>query len=139
MNIINLPQLSDLLVIVLTLYGEAGGESFEGKRWVADTIQNYAHQYNLTIRESCLLRKPNRYSCWSNPDKLIAKTASFETTTQAWRDCMMIARQLNAGTYRPYSRALYYYNPKLCKKPKHIKSMVFLLSEGNHVFYTETK
>jgi len=139
MYFINLPQLSDLLVIVLTIAGEGIGESWAGKVLIADSIYNYAQEHHLTIRQSCLARRPNRYSCWGEPEKLIAKTASFVTTTSAWKDCMMIARQLNAGTYRPYSRAQYYYNPKLCKKPKHIRSMVFLLKEGNHVFFAETK
>jgi len=139
MYFINLPNLSDLLVIVLTLAGEGIGESWVGKVLIADSIYNYAQEHHLTVRQSCLARRPNRYSCWNEPDKLIAKTASLVTTTSAWNDCVRIARQLNAGTYRPYSRALYYYNPKLCKKPKHIKSMVFLLKEGDHVFYTETK
>lgn len=139
MYFINLPNLSDLLVMALTVAGEGIGESYVGKILIADSIYNYAQEHHLTIRQSCLARRPNRYSCWSDPDKLIAKTASLVTTTSAWNDCMRIARQLNDGTYRPYSRAQYYYNPKLCKKPKHIRSMVFLLKEGNHVFYAETK
>jgi hypothetical protein len=140
MYFINLPQLSDLLVIVLTISGEGIGEPWEGKVGIADSIYNYAQDHHLTIRQSCLARKPDRYSCWGNPDKLIAKTASFETTTSAWRDCMVIARWLNDGAYKPASTATHYLNPKLVKRmPAWTKKMRLIGDVGNHRFYAETK
>jgi len=138
MYFINLPQLSDLLVIVLTLAGEGIGESWEGKVWIADSIYNYAQDHRLTIRQSCLARKPDRYSCWGNPDKLIAKTASFETTANAWRDCMIIARWLNDGAYKPASTATHYANLDLCN-PKWRKNMLKIGKVGKHTFFVESK
>jgi len=138
MTIISLPELSNPLVIVLTLAGEGIGESFQGKRMIADTIYNYAHRHNLTIRQSCLLRKPDRYSCWQDPDKLIAKTASFKTATQPWKDCMRLARALNTGEYNPSSVCTHYLNPKLVKKmPAWTKKMQLIGDVGNHRFWTE--
>ena len=116
MTSINLPQLSDVLVIVLTLCGEGIGESFQGKQMIADTIHNYAEQHGITARQSCLLRRPDRYSCWANPKKLMSKMDSFRASPNDWMECIRLARALASGWYKPTSDATHYINPKLVKR-----------------------
>ncbi|MFA5321942.1 MAG: cell wall hydrolase [Smithella sp.] len=143
MFIINLLHLSDILAIAMTLAGEGIGEPWSGKLLIADAIYNYAEDHQLTIRQSCLLRKPNRFSCWDNPSKLIFKTAGYvrdKKSAKAWAECVEIAAMLDGGSYRPTSKAQFYINPKLVKKmPKHLLDMEVVARNGNHVFYAERK
>jgi hypothetical protein len=138
MYFISLPQFVDLVVISLTIAGEGIGEPWGGKVWIADTIHNYASIHKLTIRETCLLRKPNRYSCWDKPSELIAKRDGFKASAKAWKDCLILARQLCDGTYYPMSTSTHYYNPKLVKKvPSFYGKLRYVRDVGNHKFFSE--
>jgi len=59
----------DLKYLTATVYGEARGESFEGRCAVAWTIINRVNAeswYGRTIKDVCL--KPWQYSCWNAND-----------------------------------------------------------------------
>jgi spore germination cell wall hydrolase CwlJ-like protein len=57
--------LTDVQVVALTLLAEAEGESFEGKRMVAEVIKNRAIANCRSVREVCL--SPLQFSCWNSP------------------------------------------------------------------------
>jgi spore germination cell wall hydrolase CwlJ-like protein len=127
-----------MLTIALTLAGEGIGEPWAGKVWIADTIYNYAQIRHVSAAQSCLMRKPNRYACWDAPSELVAKKRKFEATGFAWRDCLILAKMLNDGTYIPMSTSTHYLNPKTVKRVPSWKSKFrFVATIGNHDFYSE--
>lgn len=58
-------NLSDTETLVLTIYGEARGESIEGQIAVACVIRNRAGN-SKSIKEICLA--PFQFSCWNKND-----------------------------------------------------------------------
>ena len=128
---------SEILVVALTLLGEAEGETYEGKRLVADTIYNRAHHWPVkSYRAVCL--KKWQYSCWNyehRQRRLMDRTADLSTTTsQAWKDCIRIARELCTTRYQPTTQATHYFNPQRVF-PDWARNMQFVTTSGNHDFY----
>lgn len=77
--------IADLMDAARTVYGEARGESYEGKRAVAQVIVNRARSYPLDegkgLSEVC--RRPWQFSCWNagDPNRArIEKTALSDPT-----------------------------------------------------------
>jgi len=59
-------QLTDSEAMILTVYGEARGESIEGQVAVMNVIINRAHNRHLSIKEICF--QPLQFSCWNAND-----------------------------------------------------------------------
>lgn len=58
--------LTDTEALVLTVYGEARGESIEGQVAVMNVIMNRAKTRHRTIKEICF--EPKQFSCWNFSD-----------------------------------------------------------------------
>jgi len=131
-------DMSELLVVALTLYGESGNQPFAGKYLVAETIANRAAQEKTTCKDACL--RPKQYSCWNglkNQKRMIALTTQYSVTgSEAWRDCIGLARMICAS-YTPTSPVTHYYAPRLCKKPAWAKKMKLMASVEDHRFYAK--
>jgi spore germination cell wall hydrolase CwlJ-like protein len=66
----------ELLLLVLTIYLEAEGESFAGKQAVANVIYNRHIQNNKTITEVIL--KPKQFSCWNDSDYVLMRLRKID-------------------------------------------------------------
>lgn len=84
--------LDDTESAILTIYGEARGETFEGKQAVALVIANRAEQWGKTIRGVCYAK--NQFSCYSSKDKnyplLLSIAEDFDSamqTNKALQEC----------------------------------------------------
>lgn len=77
--------LSDLDVMALTLWGEARGESLDGKAAVAWVITNRAHRRHQSIKDICLAKA--QFSCWWR----VGGAANYEALS-------LLAAQINQRT-----------------------------------------
>lgn len=96
--------------------GEAGGESYEGKRWVATCLLNAMRLENMTAEE---VRVEYQYDGWSeivSDDTIRAVSAVFddgETT---------------------HDTVLWFYAPKRCHSSWH-ESQEYITTIGGHKFF----
>jgi len=135
-------EMGQTLVVALTLLSEAEGEPWAGKMMVAETIVNFSREKNITLKEACLWK--NRYSCWNGEkqqQKLVNRTADGTLiNSQAWKDCIELAKTACQGNYQTSTRATRYFNPAKLSEEKVRKlreSLILVAVVANHEFYVE--
>ena len=124
----------DVLTLARTVWGEARGESEEGKKAVIHTVFNRFNSgrwyAGKTIATTC--RKCWQYSCWNknypNREKMDALT--------------YIELELNLNLIKEAETeddftggATHYYNPKVCARPKWVEGMKPCYICGHHLFF----
>lgn len=106
----------DRVTLECIVQGEAGGESYEGKRWVATCLLNAMRKDDLTAEEA---RVQYQYAGWNenvSDDTIRAVSAVFddgETT---------------------HDTVLWFYAPKLCNGAWH-ETQQFVEEVGGHRFF----
>ena len=98
--------------------GEAGGESFEGKRWVATCLRNAMEKDGLTAEQ---VRVSYQYSGW--------KENVSEETQRA------VAEVFERGN-KTHDSVLWFYAPKWCNSEWH-ESQQFVAEIGGHRFFCQ--
>lgn len=96
--------------------GEAGGESYEGKRWVATCLLNAMRLDGLTADA---VRKSYQYAGWSedvSDETIRAVSAVFDDGDTT------------------HDTVLWFYAPKLCNGTWH-ETQRFVCEVGNHRFF----
>ena len=141
-------------VMARTIYGEARGESFQGKVEVAHTILNRVEiggWWGDTIIKVCL--KPWQFSCWNvnDPNRDLLERINYcGNPYRAWdrgilRDCLYVAHGARRGFLQSNlgARATHYFAPSAFDGegswPKWVAGSKFLGSVGGHRFYNEVK
>jgi hypothetical protein len=93
-----LDSLTGAQILALTLYGEARGESPEGRLAVACVVRNRMRERRQTAGQVCLARL--QFSCWSPAGgaqnyatvmELADRVAAGTVTLPAYTDCLIIA------------------------------------------------
>lgn len=127
-------QMTEILVVALTILGEAEGEPWAGKVMVAEVICNRARASGKTMRQVCLERK--QFSCWNSGQRgMERRLCEIQTMlSPAWRDCLRLAKDVCQPGHKTCTPAMFYFNPKLAS-PKWAKAMKKIAVVGNHVFY----
>lgn len=97
--------------------GEAGGESYEGKLWVATCLLNAMRKNDMSAEE---VRVAYQYSGW-------AETVS-EDTKKA------VSQVFDFGD-ATHDSVLWFYAPKLCESAWH-ESQKFVAEIGGHRFFS---
>lgn len=109
-------SFSDLEVMARTLYGEARGESYEGKIAVGHVIVNRSKRNGYggpTISGVC--RKRLQFSCWNSFDPMLPKINA--ATVEQLADCIRAAVDVLTGKVAdPTNGATHYLNPEATKK-----------------------
>lgn len=137
-------NLSDAQLLALCLYGEARGESAEGKIAVGSVILERARRggwYGRTIRDVIL--KPYQFSCFLKTDpnypKLVRIAQQWDdrmAANAALRDCFRIAQGLlNGDIDRSPEGATHYHTKGV--DPAWDDRMRFVAAIGNHDFFAE--
>lgn len=136
-------HLSETQIMALTIYGEARGESTDGKIAVGSVILNRVKRNGWmghSIREVCL--KPYQFSCFLHNDpnfkKLvhIADMWDFEMEQNpALNDCYGIADGLCEGRIEKTVSATH-YKTVVCNASWE-RGMKKVATIGNHDFYKE--
>jgi spore germination cell wall hydrolase CwlJ-like protein len=132
-------MINEIMIIALTIAGEAAGEPRAGKVMVGEVIANRAKERKQTPKFVCLSK--NQFSCWNGArgKKLRRSLKSLEKqNSPAWQDCKAIAKEICKRGYQPVSPAQYYYNPALCS-PSWARSMDIVASVGQHLFLVEKR
>ena len=133
---IDADQISEdaVRVISYTLYAEARGESFRGKKAVAAVIHTRSQQLGIPMAEVCLQEK--QFSCWNKLSEVPAYYASGANLRQAdvkaRSDCYGLAWLLVAG-YVKWEHLTHFYNPSKAS-PSWRQDMKGVKTIGNHVF-----
>jgi hypothetical protein len=140
--------LDDTEAAILTIYGEARGEPFEGKQAVGVVISNRAQRRRKTIKEICYA--PNQFSCYlssdmnyphlldlarwlKHPDQPSQIPRLFDCL-HAWHDeCPDVQKLLDgAAFYEVHGTKNEWFD-----KEKAAGKLIFTASIGHHDFYKE--
>ena len=106
----------DKIALERIVEGEAGGESFEGKCWVATCLRNAMEKDGLTAEQ---VRVSYQYSGW--------KENVSEETERAVADVFERGNKTNDSV-------LWFYSPKWCDSEWH-ESQRFVAEIGGHRFF----
>ena len=119
---------------VLTLIGEARGESYLGKVAVAEVIRNRMTRKFLsdgTVVGTVL--KPYQFSCWNTNDGNRLVIARTDLATPAYRECLRAWEE--SLTTISTQGAVAYLNPAILPQlPSWYDETKVTLKEGHHVF-----
>jgi hypothetical protein len=128
-------MLTELTVLILTLFYEGSICSEAELRAIARTIQVRAQDRKTSIHVECL--RPYQYSCWNGyakKHKILKEYRGGQCHAfPAWNKCNRVAQELYAGKLDNYPRWNHYYNPTLCK-PEWAKTLTNKLKIGSHIF-----
>jgi spore germination cell wall hydrolase CwlJ-like protein len=122
-------------IVAKTIYTEAAGESYDGKRAIATVIQNrskHARWKSKTLSEIC--REKFQFSGWNKGEPTIKINNPGDQ--KAWDDSVAIAKSLVYGGFKPVAEikdSNHYYNPKKATPSwgNKLQNVVFF---GNHKF-----
>ena len=133
----------DQIVLTLTLFGEARGESLLGKKMVAHVIINRAIQKKRPIAQICLQDK--QFSCWNglrtartdDDDANLTKMLYATGDEAGYADCVRAAEEVltSAGILDPTFGSTHYH--VLGDYPYWAKGHTPVTTCGNHVFYND--
>ena len=138
-------KLTPTQLFALTLYGEARGESVEGKIAVGTIILERTRAGN-SIKRTIL--QPQQFSCFSPNDKqyyrlnIIAEEWKYNyKKIPRLQECYAIAKGLVNGTITGHrllleNRATHFKT--ISVKPEWSKKMNLVITIGGHQFYAET-
>ena len=127
------------LVVAMTIWGEARGESLEGKKAVASVIYNRAMRksshgcmpFTVVVSDVCLA--PHQFSCW-NDGKFGQQEPDYDSA--AWLDCSEAAKSIFESTFVPSVVATHYFSDSI-NPPSWASKMKFVTKIGHHSFYLE--
>jgi N-acetylmuramoyl-L-alanine amidase len=135
--------MSDIDILARTIYGEARGESWQGKLAVGWVIKNRADAAvqgksrklfgNGTISSAC--KVPYQFSCWNENDrnKTLISNISLETDGH-FRECYAAAAAVMFNYIDPTLGANHYYARSIAA-PKWAIDQTPIATIGNHIFY----
>lgn len=133
---VKLRNQPDIIIMALTVWGEARGESHLGQQAVAHVILNRFRQqkgyWGKTIRDVCLKR--HQFTCWNSKDPNYRRFGAA-SNTPAWESCVkaVYAALFHPGD-DPTNGATYYFNPEVVQ-PDWATSMKQTNVIGDHAFY----
>jgi len=135
--------LEELDVVARTIFGEARGESREGKIAVGWIIRNRVEaDLNNDNKPDwwgegyiAVCKLPWQFSCWNANDPNSARIREMSMDRLYWHSCMAAAFDVlmgNAGD--PTGSADHYFNPAVVSPPW-AKGKTPTATIGRHVFY----
>ena len=122
-----------LMVLALTLWGEARSEGEAGIRAVASVIYTRAKGSPERFKAVCFA--PKQFSCWNG--KRGEKLYKSAPQGEAWEICKKVAGELADGRFTPSNSATHYMTIRLYdspRRPKWADKMVPEVVVGGHVF-----
>lgn len=113
-----------ILIVAMTIFMEAGNESYQGKTAVATVIHNRTISRNMVPVDVCL--ENNQFSCWKKPKKVIYEG-------EDWAESMLLAEQIVTGKFKPKAKWDHFYNPEY-SKPRWRNKLKSTKRIGKHIF-----
>jgi spore germination cell wall hydrolase CwlJ-like protein len=127
-------------ILARTIWGEARGETLNGKEAVANVILNRfklaqrrgSFWWGNTIEEIC--QKPMQFSCWNHNDPNYPKLIAVTEADQQFAICQRIARRALSGVLPDHTfDADHYHEASI--HPNWSEGRVPTATIGHHVFY----
>lgn len=95
--------LPEILVIALTIWGEARGEPQAGKEAVAAVIWNRAQEQRKLPAVVCL--QPRQFSCWNMGGDALVRDVLMalgdNVDEAAWQACFKLSKQIYLAQTQP--------------------------------------
>lgn len=138
---LNKITIDDLITGAETVYGEARGESAEGRVAVACVIRNRwlkGFRRAHTVTEVCLA--PKQFSCWneSDPNRKILDNEDYGCLEPVFFGCLESMRYvLLHPSFDPTKGSLHYHAKQVKPNWSEGKTPVYVV--GNHMFYNNIK
>lgn len=126
--------MTKLMIIALTIFGEAAGEPHAGKMAVASVIWNRANGNPERLTQVC--KAPRQFSCWNAGAPRVPRD---QPSQNAWAECADIASTMLDGSFEPTTEANHYFATWLKQRPSWAADMTELETIGRHVFFTNRK
>lgn len=126
--------VSELLDVARTIYGEARGESYEGKKAVAHVIINRALFYSLDKGKglSAACKRPWQFSCWNKKDPNRVMIENVTLADPKFRICLAAAVEALISHDTTYG-ATHYHSRSV--EPIWAQGEMPSFHLGRHVFY----
>lgn len=103
------------LIVALTIYFEAGGESAYGRLCVASVLYNRATRDQVPPAHVAL--EYRQFECWNTRSPETTMLTEPETQSEAWKECRVLAVALSLGRFKPVDNWTHFYNPKVSTPP----------------------
>lgn len=142
--IMNKHKRDPLLIVALTIFGEARGINSEGKIAVANVIKNRVDSgirwWGSDYISVCL--KPYQFSCWNPNDPNRAYLLAIEKNEnevrggehKAWQECKAIATKLLTNQLIDNTGgATHYHTPQVT--PAWKQGATVTVATAEHIFY----
>ena len=128
----------DIDVMALTIWGEARGESFDGKVGVAWVIRNRmskSPQYNWPDNIRGVCKQPSQFSCWNPGDPNLGQLTTLTEADSNFRECKEIARKVVKGELSDVSNGADHYYANYIATPDWARGKTPVATIGVHRFY----
>ncbi len=127
-----------LLVLARTIYGEARGETLDGKIAVAWIIRNRVKRagwWGGTYTEVCL--HPKQFSCWNDDQELRKnRIAMLDAVEDDLLECLYVAAGVITGDIPdPTGGSCHYHASNV--HPKWAEGHTSHATIGHHLFYND--
>lgn len=128
-------MMEDLIIAARTLWGEARGESYEGKKAVAHVLLNRlkaGHGRASTLAGVCL--QPLQFSCWNgtDPNLPLLRRAGIEERT--FRECLRAV--LEAMDEPDFTLGARWYHTRGVQ-PAWSRGITPCFTAGAHIFFND--
>jgi len=129
-------RIDDLLAAARTVYGEARGESHQGKQAVAHVIVNRSRSYPPDRGKplSAVCRRPRQFSCWNEGDPNRARVEKATLSEPNLGLCLIAVVEALSAPDDPTGGATHYHASTI-DTPVWAKGQEPCYRCGGHVFY----
>lgn len=134
----------DMIYVAQTVFGEARGESWNGKVGVAWVIINRkkAHRYYFGYTIPNVVRKPWQFTCWRRKDvnyKKIHNPLKYDTV-DTWLECYVVARLVLRQEVKDNTGgALYYIDESIIEDPPLWVAKLELSAQHGRLYFFREK
>lgn len=130
-------MLSEIDIVARTVYGEARGETMDGKQAVAHVILNRAAaRHRGEVSPAGVALEPAQFSCWNSDDPNYFQCRTVRYADPVFRDCLIaVLLAMRERVKDPTFGAEYYHTLRIT--PRWAKGKTPIVKIGNHYFYTK--
>lgn len=125
----------DLDVLARTIWGEARGESQEGRIAVAWVVRNRSERRRWPSAVAAVCEQPWQFSCWNASDPNRSKLLDLSTEDMLYKECHEVARAVLAGEIPDPTGGADHYFADWITPPAWAEQMTFTTTIGRHLFY----
>lgn len=129
--------VSDTIWAIMTIYGEARGESFDGKIAVANVIRNrMVRKYSSDGSVPGTVLRPLQFSCWNHNDPNRGKMATLDDGDLVVQQCRQAWN--TSGSVDLTEGSVLYLNKNIVHPlPTWATEAQEVVTIGAHSFYTD--